>query len=139
MAGHRQQLGLSSWERWQVIDDSKLFLTPAISSLRKFVACHDVVFDQCRFGLVLPPFLPGHFCKKRTKVLISMPQMTVLSRWCPGTSGTLVHDYAWGHCMMGNNNPNSHPQILQIHLIWWHTKICHQDLYQLYRNHRFGP
>ena len=70
--------------------------TTEVQDLARATGCVDVFFEQCAYGLRLPGSLPHQFCRKRTKVLGSLPDLVRLERRCPGLSEAHRHEMAWG-------------------------------------------
>ena len=62
-----------------------------------------VVLDQCAYGLKFPDSSDVEFCRKRTRVLTSCPQLAQrLSRRCPGCSDT--HRQALDNLIVGGKS-----------------------------------
>ncbi len=81
--------------------DSYVFQTEILEELGSLCSVYRVSFDQCAYGLKLPGADPYVFCRKRTSVLGTLPEVSLLERWCPGFATRHTHDRAWGTRVVG--------------------------------------
>ena len=68
-----------------------LFRSTPLLQLSRSVKIYAVGFDQCAYGLQVPPYSPNHFCKKATTVWASFFEILELGRRCPGRSNHHHH------------------------------------------------
>ena len=81
-------------------DSSYVFHAPGFAMLTQACQIHEARLDQCMFGLTLPGQDPGHFCRKRTRIVSSMPRIVQLSRRCSGVAPGHAHTCAWGRAVV---------------------------------------
>ena len=59
-----------------------LFKHPEMLRLFSEVLIHQVVFDQCQYGLTIAGAEPDELCKKPTMLYTSLEYLLLLGAWC---------------------------------------------------------
>ena len=77
-------------------DTSYLWTSSWMLDLCAKVKVFEAKFDQCAYGLKLPPFNRADFCKKGTIIWSTSHRIGSLRLSCPGTSATHKHVHPLG-------------------------------------------
>ncbi len=81
-----------------------MFVSSPVSMLKACVDMHEVVFDQCMYGLRPPGAGPHEYIRKRTMAWANFPQVLHLARACSGPTAEHQYIHALGNRSCKNDS-----------------------------------